>query len=392
MGGRSPQIPQEVIEMKRGKKYVEAAKAVDRATLYDTAEAISLVKKAAVAKFDETIEVHIRTGCDGRHADQQIRGAVVLPHGTGKKVRVLVFAKDAKAEEAKAAGAEYTTKDYKDILADKDIDAVIICSSTDTHSPISIEAIKAGKHVFCEKPIDHDVDKIKEVIKTLEGTGLKYQVGFNRRFDHNFEAAQRAVVNGKIGAPHIIKITSRDPEPPSAEYVKVSGGMFLDMTIHDFDMVRFLAGCDAEEVYVQAANLVDPEIGKAGDVDTAIITLKMENGALAVIDNSRQAVYGYDQRAEVFGSKGMVAIKNDSDSTAVISNEDGVTGEKPQFFFLERYMDAYGKEMVQFIDAIENDTETPLGVEDGLKPVLMGLAAKKSVEEGRPVKISEIEF
>ena len=301
-------------------------------------------------------------------------------------------AKEEADKKAKAAGAEYTTKDYKDILADKDIDAVIICSSTDTHSPISIEAIKAGKHVFCEKPIDHDVDKIKEVIKTLEGTGLKYQVGFNRRFDHNFEAAQRAVVNGKIGAPHIIKITSRDPEPPSAEYVKVSGGMFLDMTIHDFDMVRFLAGCDAEEVYVQAANLVDPEIGKAGDVDTAIITLKMENGALAVIDNSRQAVYGYDQRAEVFGSKGMVAIKNDSDSTAVISNEDGVTGEKPQFFFLERYMDAYGKEMVQFIDAIENDTETPLGVEDGLKPVLMGLAAKKSVEEGRPVKISEIEF
>ena len=251
---------------------------------------------------------------------------------------------------------------------------MIICSSTDTHSPISIEAIKAGKHVFCEKPIDHDVDKIKEVIKTLEGTGLKYQVGFNRRFDHNFEAAQRAVVNGKIGAPHIIKITSRDPEPPSAEYVKVSGGMFLDMTIHDFDMVRFLAGCDAEEVYVQAANLVDPEIGKAGDVDTAIITLKMENGALAVIDNSRQAVYGYDQRAEVFGSKGMVAIKNDSDSTAVISNEDGVTGEKPQFFFLERYMDAYGKEMVQFIDAIENgQIKTKIGVVLTDKPEAMAL-------------------
>ena len=393
MGGLAPDTTtRRLFNMKRGKKYIEAAKLIERGNLYDKEEAVALVKKSAVAKFDETIEAHIRTGCDGRHADQQIRGAVVLPHGTGKKVRILVFAKDAKAEEAKAAGAEYTTKDYKDILADKDIDAVIICSSTDTHSPISIEAIKAGKHVFCEKPIDHDVDKIKEVIKTLEGTGLKYQVGFNRRFDHNFEAAQRAVVNGKIGAPHIIKITSRDPEPPSAEYVKVSGGMFLDMTIHDFDMVRFLAGCDAEEVYVQAANLVDPEIGKAGDVDTAIITLKMENGALAVIDNSRQAVYGYDQRAEVFGSKGMVAIKNDSDSTAVISNEDGVTGEKPQFFFLERYMDAYGKEMVQFIDAIENDTETPLGVEDGLKPVLMGLAAKKSVEEGRPVKISEIEF
>lgn len=310
------------------------------------------------------------------------------------KVKMLAdpFMNDETAKWATNMGVEAVTKDYKEILADPEIDAVLICSSTDTHSPISVEAIKAGKHVFCEKPIDHDVAKIKEVIDALKDSNVKYQVGFNRRFDHNFEAAQRAVVNGKIGAPHIIKITSRDPEPPSAEYVKVSGGMFLDMTIHDFDMVRFLAGCDAEEVYVQAANLVDPEIGKAGDVDTAIITLKMENGALAVIDNSRQAVYGYDQRAEVFGSKGMVAIKNDSDSTAVISNEDGVTGEKPQFFFLERYMDAYGKEMVQFIDAIENDTETPLGVEDGLKPVLMGLAAKKSVEEGRPVKISEIEF
>ena len=279
----------------------------------------------------------VNVGIIGAGRIGQVHMNSILTRVPNAKIKAVAdpFLSEEADKKAKAAGAEYTTKDYKDILADKDIDAVIICSSTDTHSPISIEAIKAGKHVFCEKPIDHDVDKIKEVIKTLEGTGLKYQVGFNRRFDHNFEAAQRAVVNGKIGAPHIIKITSRDPEPPSAEYVKVSGGMFLDMTIHDFDMVRFLAGCDAEEVYVQAANLVDPEIGKAGDVDTAIITLKMENGALAVIDNSRQAVYGYDQRAEVFGSKGMVAIKNDSDSTAVISNEDGVTGEKPQFFFLK---------------------------------------------------------
>ena len=172
--------------------------------------------------------------------------------------------------------------------------------------------------------------------------------------------------------------------------MKVSGGMFLDMTIHDFDMARFLAGCDAEEVYVQAANLVDPKIGEAGDVDTAVITLQMENGAIAVIDNCRKAVYGYDQRAEVFGSEGMAAIGNDSQSSVQISNSDGVTGEKPLFFFLERYMDAYGKEIAAFIDAIVNDTETPLGVMDGLKPVLMGLAAKKSWEEHRPVKISEI--
>ena len=290
---------------------------------------------------------------------------------------------------AKKMGVEITTKDYKEILADPEIDAVLICSSTDTHSPISVEAIQAGKHVFCEKPIDHDVAKIKEVIDALAKNPVKYQVGFNRRFDHNFEAVRDAVAAGKIGDTHIIKITSRDPEPPCADYVKVSGGMFLDMTIHDFDMVRFLAGCNAAEVYV-AAVLVDPAIGEAGDVDTAVITLKMENGAIAVIDNSRQAVYGYDQRAEVFGSKGMVATGNDTASAAVISNVDGVTGEKPLHFFLERYMDAYAKEIKCFIEAIENDTETPLGVDDGLQPVLMGLAAKKSLEEHRPVKIAEV--
>ncbi len=291
---------------------------------------------------------------------------------------------------AKSMGVEHTTKDYHEIINDPEIDAVLICSSTDTHSPISIEAIKAGKHVFCEKPIDHDVARIKEVMEALKGTGLKYQVGFNRRFDHNFEALQKAVAEGKVGKPEIIKITSRDPEPPSPEYVKVSGGMFLDMTIHDFDMVRFLAGCDATEVYVEAANLVDPAIGEAGDVDTAVITLKMENGAIAVIDNCRRAAYGYDQRAEVFGSEGMAAIDNDSQSLTKISNAQGVTGEKPLFFFLERYMDAYGKEVSEFIKAIVEGKDTPLGVEDGLKPVLMGLAAKKSLEEHRPVKISEI--
>ena len=302
------------------------------------------------------------------------------------------FMNEETAQWAKNMGVENVTKDYKEIINDPEIDAVLICSSTDTHSPISVEAIKAGKHVFCEKPIDHDVAKIKEVINALEGTDLKYQVGFNRRFDHNFEAVQKAVADGKVGDIHLIKVTSRDPEPPCAEYVKVSGGMFLDMTIHDFDMVRFLAGCNAEEVYVEAAVLVDPAIGEAGDVDTAVITLKMENGSIAVIDNSRKAVYGYDQRAEVFGSKGMVAVTNDSASSAVISNADGITGEKPLFFFLERYMDAYAKEVKCFIEAIENNTDAPLGVMDGLEPVLMGLAAKKSLEEHRPVKISEIEF
>lgn len=302
------------------------------------------------------------------------------------------FMNETTAKWLTSMGVENTTQDYHEILNDPEIDAVLICSSTNTHSPISLEAIAAGKHVFCEKPIDHDLTKIKQVVEALKGSNIKYQVGFNRRHDHNFAAVKQAVVDGKVGDVHIIKITSRDPEPPSAEYAAVSGGMFLDMTIHDFDMVRFLAGCDAEEIYVQSAVLVDPAIGEAGDVDTAIITLKMENGAIAVIDNSRRAAYGYDQRAEVFGSKGMVATANDTLSTAVLSNAEGVTGEKPLYFFLERYMQSFATEVKGFISAIENDTDTLVGVEDGLKPVLMGIAAKKSVLEHRPVKLSEIEY
>lgn len=294
------------------------------------------------------------------------------------------------AKWAKDMGVEYTTRDYKEVLEDKEIDAVIICSSTDTHTSISLEAIGAGKHVFCEKPIDHDIEKIQEVINALENTNLKYQVGFNRRFDHNFEAVKQAVVKGKIGKPEIIKITSRDPEPPSIDYIKVSGGMYLDMTIHDFDMARFLTGCDAKEIYVQSANRVDPLIGKVGDVDTAVLTLKMEDDTLVVIDNCRRSAYGYDQRVEVFGSEGMVSISNDTDSSAVISNAQGVSAEKPQFFFLERYMESYEKEIRSFIHSIAMNEDTPVNVVDGLKPVVMALAAKKSQEEHRPVDISEI--
>lgn len=300
------------------------------------------------------------------------------------------FMNDETAAWAKAKGVQHTTKDYKEILADPEIQAVLICSSTNTHASISIEAIEAGKHVFCEKPIDLEVAKIKEVIAALEKNPVKYQVGFNRRFDHNYAAVQKAVADGKVGDVHIVKIASRDPAPPSMDYVKVSGGIFLDMMIHDFDMARFLSGSDAEEVYAEGAVLVDPAIGEAGDVDTAVVTMKMANGAIAVIDNSRKAVYGYDQRAEVFGSKGMAASGNDCPSTVQISSEDGVTGEKPLYFFLERYMEAYATEIKGFVNAIENDTETPVTIMDGLKPVVMGLAAKKSLAEHRPVKISEL--
>lgn len=290
----------------------------------------------------------------------------------------------------KSMGVDKVSKDCKDILSDPEIDAVMICSSTDTHAAISIEAINAGKHVFCEKPVDHSIEKIKAVEDALKGKNIKFQVGFNRRFDHNFAAIRKAVDDGRIGDPHIVKITSRDPEPPNPAYIKVSGGIFLDMTIHDFDMATFLVNSDVEEVYVQSAVLVDPAIGEQGDVDTAIITMKMTNGALCVIDNSRRAAYGYDQRAEVFGSKGMVSTSNDTLSSAVIADANGVTGEKPLFFFLERYMQSFTGEVCQFVDAIENDKETPVGIHAGMQSVKIGLAAKKSVQEHRPVKLSEI--
>lgn len=300
------------------------------------------------------------------------------------------FLNDQTRAWAKEMGIENIYEDYHEILNDDDIDVVLVCSSTDTHSSISIEAVEAGKHVFCEKPIDHDLDRIANVLEAVEKAGVKYQVGFNRRFDHNFKAVKDAVANDVVGEPHIIKITSRDPEAPPAEYVKVSGGMFLDMTIHDFDMVRYLSGSEVVEVHAYGNVLVDPAIGEAGDIDTAIVTMKLENGALAVIDNSREAAYGYDQRAEVFGSKGAVAVKNDTNSTAVISTKDGVTGEKPLYFFLERYMQSFADELKAFVDAVVNDTEVPVGANDGLAPVLIGLAAKKSLVEKRPVRIDEI--
>ena len=279
--------------------------------------------------------------------------------------------------------------DYRRILEDRDIDAVFICSSTDTHSPISIEAARAGKHIFCEKPIDHDLDKIKVVLDEVERAGVKYQVGFNRRFDRNFKHVHEVVQNGGIGDVQIVKVTSRDPEAPPLSYVKVSGGIFVDMTIHDFDMVRYLSGSEVTEVSAVGACLVNPEIGEAGDVDTCIITLRFANGALGVIDNSRQAVYGYDQRIEVFGSKGCITADNETPNNTTLYTADGVTKETPLWFFLERYNDAFIAEENAFVDACLNDRPTAVGAFDGLQPVRIAIAAKESCEKGGvPVKVA----
>lgn len=294
---------------------------------------------------------------------------------------------------AKEAGIEGIYRDHKKILEDPRIDAVLICSSTDTHASLSLEAIAAGKHVFCEKPIDQNLARIGEVVAALEAAPkpLKYQVGFNRRFDHNFRALREAVLAGKVGEVQFIRVSSRDPEPPPANYVASSGGIFLDMMIHDLDMLRYLSGAEVEEVYAAGAVLIDPAIGKAGDVDTATVSARMSNGALALIDNSRKAVYGYDQRAEVFGSKGSIQNGNDAASTAVLSTVEGVVAEKPLWFFLERYMAAYQAEVRAFIESIKNDTPVEVGVADGLISMKLALACRKSLAEGRPVRVGEID-
>jgi myo-inositol 2-dehydrogenase/D-chiro-inositol 1-dehydrogenase len=334
----------------------------------------------------------IKIGIIGAGRIGKVHTESITRYVKGAEVKAIAdpLMNDATAAWAKAQGIAEIHTDYHKILADKEISIVLICSSTDTHSRISLEAIAAGKHVFCEKPIDHDVAKIKQVMEALKGSKVKYQVGFNRRFDHNFKAARAAVQSGKIGDLNILKITSRDPGAPPVSYIKVSGGIFLDMTIHDFDMVRYMSGAEVLEVYAAGGVLVDKAIGEAGDIDTAVITMKLSNGALAVIDNCRRATYGYDQRVEAFGSLGQVAIGNDTDSSAVLSNAEGIIAEKPKLFFLERYMQAYVDEVSSFIDAVINDKPVLVNVEDGLKPVLIGLAAKLSLAENRPVKVAEI--
>ena len=293
-------------------------------------------------------------------------------------------------EVAKAFGITSVFSDYMDVINHPEVEAVVICSPTDTHARYIVDAAKAGKHIFCEKPVDLSLEIIKGAIKAIATAGVKLMVGFNRRFDPNFLRIKQLVVDGKIGDPHILKITSRDPAPPPAEYSAGSGGMFMDMTIHDFDMARYITGSEVTEVYTKASVLVDPEIGKAGDVDTAIITLTFANGAIGVIDNSRKAVYGYDQRVEIFGSKGMACADNNYPENHRYYASDGVHGSLPLNFFMDRYLEAYANEMKIFCDAVINDLQLPVSGNDGLMSVAIALAAKKSHLEHRPVKLTEI--
>jgi myo-inositol 2-dehydrogenase/D-chiro-inositol 1-dehydrogenase len=273
------------------------------------------------------------------------------------------------------------------VIQDGEIEAVLVCSPTPTHADFIEAAARAGKHIFCEKPIDLDPERVRATLVVTEETGVKLQVGFNRRFDPTFARLRQAVVDGEIGELYLVKIVARDPAPPPIEYVESSGGMFLDMTIHDFDMVRFLSGSEVEEVQAFGAVLIDPAIGEAGDVDTAVTVLKLANGALAVIENSRQAVFGYDQRIEVFGSKGGIEALNEAPSQIRLRTEDGVRAENPHYFFLQRYQQAYVAELEAFFTSIREDRNPPVGGRDGLIPLLIGMAATRSMRESRPMRV-----
>lgn len=280
------------------------------------------------------------------------------------------------------------TSDYKDIINDDEINAVLICSPTDTHAEYIIESAKRKKHIFCEKPIDLSIEDILRTLDIVEENKVKLMVGFNRRFDPNFKKVKSMVSEGNIGQPHLLKITSRDPEPPNLEYVSKSGGLFLDMAIHDFDMARYIVGSEVTEVFSMGNVLVDKRIGKEGDIDTAITMLKFENGAIGTVDNSRKAVYGYDQRLEIFGSKGAVSVGNNKAENFIYSNESGEHSALPLNFFMDRYTDSYFSEIQEFVNALINNCELTVNGKDGLKAVEIALAAKRSLKENRPIKLT----
>lgn len=303
-------------------------------------------------------------------------------------VRLKVIA-DPFADFKEWPGAGVTTsKNPEDVLEDPGIEAVVICSPTPSHADLTEAAARAGKHVFCEKPIAVNPERVRATLETVERSGVKFQVGFNRRFDPTFARVRRAVADGEVGEVHLVRITARDPAAPPIEYVKSSGGMFADMTIHDFDMVRFLSGSEVEEVHAYGAVLVDPAIGVAGDIDTAVISLRLSNGALAVIENSRQAVFGYDQRIEVFGSKGGIEAFNETPARTVLRSGAGVRHENPLYFFLERYQRSFVIELEAFFASIREDREPPAGGNDGLMALLVCLAANQSLVENRPIRIA----
>ncbi len=306
----------------------------------------------------------------------------------------LLAVADIYESAARSAAADYGIPDYTpdptELISSGDIDAVVICSSTDTHCAFIIEAARARKQIFCEKPIAFDLSEIDEALAAVDEAGVQLQIGFNRRFDANHARLKRAITSGEIGEPHTLTIISRDPSPPPIEYIKVSGGLMMDMMIHDFDMARFLLG-EVEEMYALGDVKIDPAIGEAGDIDTAQVSLRFKSGAFGTIQNSRQAVYGYDQRVEVFGGKGAATTGNWHANAVTISDAKSVRRDLPLHFFVERYFESYVTEMIDFVEAIAGGRAVPVTGADGRAPVVLAMAGMRSLRENRPVRLDEVE-
>jgi myo-inositol 2-dehydrogenase/D-chiro-inositol 1-dehydrogenase len=298
---------------------------------------------------------------------------------------------DVDAEAAETAALEFDVPaagSAEEVLGAPELDAVAICTSTDTHVDLLVAAAASGKAIFCEKPISLDLAEVDRALAAVQEAGARLQVGFNRRFDPAHRSVHDAVASGTIGPLHLVRISSRDPAPPPISYIEVSGGIFLDMTVHDFDMARYITGSEVVEVFAQGAVRVDPAIGQAGDLDTVVVTLRHADGCLTVIDNSRQAAYGYDQRVEAFGAGGMASSANPLAHTGVVLTADGTHGPPLPHFFLERYIPSYLLQWESFVAYATEGGMSPVTGADGRAPLAIGLAALQSVREGRPIAIS----
>ncbi|QRM44649.1 inositol 2-dehydrogenase [Rhizobium sp. BG4] len=322
-------------------------------------------------------------------------GRIAGVHATaisGHPGSMLAAVSDINTSAAEKIAAQYGSevRSTEAILGDSSIDAVLIATSTDTHSDLIEKASVAGKAVLCEKPVDLSLERARACQKAVAETRRPVMIGFNRRFDPNFAALKKAVDAGEIGKPELLSITSFDPAPPPVSYIKVSGGLFRDMMIHDFDMANFIMGAAPDTVTAVGSSIVDPEIGSAGDVDTAVVTLTYADGRIAVIKNSRRAVYGYDQRLELLGSEGLLQAQNMLENTVVKSTTQGVIGAKPTYFFLERYMPAYAAEWAAFVEAVNGGGSLPVTLDDGVAALAMAEAATISVKTGAPVSLASV--
>lgn len=330
----------------------------------------------------------LKVGLLGAGRIAGVHATAITSHPQSELTAVSDFYPEAAEKLAAQYGAVARSTD--EIIADPEIEAVLIATSTDTHSDLMEAATRAGKAVLCEKPVDLSLERARACQNVVDATGRPVMIGFNRRFDTNFGALKQALTAGEIGKAELLSITSFDPAPPPVAYIKVSGGIFRDMMIHDFDMANFVMGSAPVSITATASSIVDPEIGVAGDFDTAIVTLRYEGGELAVIKNSRRAVYGYDQRVELLGSKGLLQAQNMLENTVVKSGIHGVTGAKPTYFFLERYMQAYKAEWSAFVSAITEGAALPVTLSDGVLALAMAEAATKSAKTGQPVLLADI--